>query len=89
MVGALGSWEEFYVGGLDEAPPNGGSTGKAVGGFEPKKWCAAGRHDCSKDWAVLAFDSATVKGIVLQGWGKSCVSQFTLSTSKDLSLIHI
>ena len=84
-----GTWVEFYAGGLDDGPINGGSAGKAVGGFEPKKWCAAKAQNCNGDWAELEFDAPeVVKGVTLQGWGKSCVSKFTVSTSSDGKTFH-
>jgi hypothetical protein len=80
-----GTWVDFWAGNVDAAAPNGGSSGSTTGGFHPKQWCAAsGAGKCKGDWSEIALDSALpIKGVTIQGWGKSCVSKFTVSVSMD------
>jgi len=78
-----GSWANFWAGDIDAAAPKEGP--KKAGRFDSSKWCAAsGAGKCKGDWSEVALDSTMViKGVTIQGWGKSCVSKFTVSVSSD------
>jgi hypothetical protein len=83
-MGPQGAYCHFMAGHIDQKAPNGGRAGKTTGGFDPKKWCGAKNESCSGAWSQITLDRAeAVKGIMLLGWGDSCVTAFKVSMSDD------
>lgn len=79
-----GSYQNFWAGHIGQKAPNGGKKGSTTGGFDPKNWCGANSKGCSGAWSRIQLDKGeAVKGIMLDGWGDSCVKQFKMSMSDD------